>query len=39
MEKKRSDLNIAESLAADIDNNGKIGAPDYVKIKNSIMKG
>ena len=38
MEKSGSELSIAQSVAADIDDNGEIGATDYVKIKNSIME-
>ena len=38
MEKKGSELSIAESVAADVDGNNEIGATDYVKIKNSIME-
>lgn len=37
MEKKGSELNEAQKLAADVDGNNEIGATDYVKIKNSIM--
>ena len=38
MLKENSSLNIAQSIAADVDENDSIGATDYVKIKNSIME-
>jgi hypothetical protein len=38
MERSGSELDIPSSLAADVDNNGSVGATDYVQIKNSIME-
>ena len=38
MEISGSELDVAKSIAADVDNNGAIGSADYVKIKNVIME-